>query len=201
VKLLVRLGNPGDKYRGTRHNIGFRFVDMLADHAGLKFAPSARFKAHTAAWEAGGDKVLLVKPQTWMNNSGEAIAPLARYYKVQVQDIIVAYDDLDLPAGKVRIRHGGGHGGHNGLKSIHSHLGSGDYIRIKFGIGRPDHGDVTAWVLGRADAGDRALEDAAMGCTLPETETILEGRLPEAANRIHLCMKRKTEPDQAKETS
>jgi peptidyl-tRNA hydrolase, PTH1 family len=193
MQLLVGLGNPGDNYRDTRHNVGFRLLDRLAESKGLRFSAAPRFKAETANWETDGGRVLLVKPQTFMNNSGEAVAPLVHYYKVPVQDVFVVYDDLDLPAGKTRLRHGGGHGGHNGLRSLHQHLGSDAYARIKIGIGRPPAGgEVTPWVLGRAAAEDRQREQAAIAAIVDELPTILAGELARAANRIHLALEPKT---------
>jgi len=188
MKLLVGLGNPGSKYAGTRHNIGFRFLDLLAKSEGLRFAAAPRFRAETASWESGSGRVLLVKPQTFMNNSGEAVGALARFYQVEEQDMIVVYDDLDLPCGKLRIKQGGGHGGHNGLRSIHAHLPTADYVRVKIGIGRPPHGDITAWVLGRADEGDRADEARIFAALLGELEPLLTGQTDTAANRIHLAL-------------
>ncbi len=188
MKLLVGLGNPGNKYKETRHNIGFRFLDLLAKSEGLRFAAAPRFHAETASWESANGRILLVKPQTFMNHSGEAVGALARYYQVAEQDIIVVYDDLDLPAGKLRIKTGGGHGGHNGLRSIHAHLPTTDYIRVKIGIGRPPHGDITAWVLGRADEGDRADEARIFTALIGEINALLSGQTDTAANRIHLAL-------------
>jgi len=191
MKLLVGLGNPGSKYAATRHNIGFRFLDMLAKSEGLRFVAAPRFRAETATWESRAGRILLVKPQTFMNNSGEAVGALARFYQVDEQDIIVVYDDLDLPVGKLRIKTGGGHGGHNGLRSIHAHLPTADYVRVKIGIGRPPHGDITAWVLGRADEGDRADEARIFAALLDEVDTLLAGQTDTAANRIHLALQTK----------
>lgn len=188
MKLLIGLGNPGKKYEETRHNIGFRFLDLLAKSEGLRFAAAPRFAAETVEWNSADEKILLVKPQTFMNNSGEAAGKLARYYHVETQDIFVVYDDLELPAGKPRIKTGGGHGGHNGLKSLNQHLPNPDYTRIKIGIGRPEHGEVTPWVLGRADAGDRAGEARVFDALLPEILTILSGDSASASNRIHQAL-------------
>ncbi len=187
MKLLVGLGNPGNKYEQTRHNIGFRFLDLLARHEGLRFDAAPRFHAEKVTWETATGRVLLIKPQTFMNHSGDAVAALARYYQVEEQDIVVVYDDLDLPSGKLRIKKGGGHGGHNGLRSINTHLPSADYVRIKIGIGRPAHGDVSAWVLGKAEEGDRADESRIFDALLKEVNTILAGETDKAANRIHLA--------------
>ena len=186
MQLLVGLGNPGNQYQDTRHNIGFRFLDVLAKQEGLRFVAAPRFRAECAEWKANGEKVMLVKPQTFMNNSGEAVGQLARYYQVATSDIFVIFDDLDLPAGKIRIRHEGGHGGHNGLKSLNQHLDGRNYTRIKVGIGRPPSGDVSPWVLGRADERDRASETIVFDALLPEIDTILDGEAHKAANRIHL---------------
>ena len=187
MQLLVGLGNPGDKYRNTRHNIGFRCVDAIAKNQGLRFAAAPRFRAEIAEWNRAGGKVLLVKPQTFMNNSGESVGPLARYYHVETRDIFVCYDDLDLPAGRFRLKTGGGHGGHNGLKSLNNHLPDSDYRRIKFGIGRPPAGmDVTAWVLGKSTADEQAREERIFDALLRETDTLLAGDLALASNHIHL---------------
>lgn len=188
MKLLVGLGNPGKKYEETRHNIGFRFLDLLARSEGLRFAAAPRFAAETVEWDTAEEKILLVKPQTFMNNSGEAIGKLARYYHVETQDIFVVYDDLELPAGKPRIKTGGGHGGHNGLKSLNQHLPNPDYTRVKIGIGRPTIGEVTPWVLGKADEGDRADEARVFDALLSEISTILSGDLANASNRIHQAL-------------
>jgi len=188
VKLLVGLGNPGKRYEKTRHNIGFRFLDLLARSEGLRFAAAPRFAAETAEWDAADNKILLVKPQTFMNNSGEAVGKIARFYHIETQDIFVIYDDLELPAGKPRIKTGGGHGGHNGLKSLNQHLPNPDYHRIRIGIGRPPHGEVTPWVLGTAGEGDRADEVRVLDAILAEIRTILSGNSAAASNRIHLAL-------------
>ncbi len=183
--MLVGLGNPGTKYEKTRHNIGFRFLDKLAKLEGLSFGSAPRFCAQTAAWTLDGDKVMLVKPQTFMNNSGEAVAPLAKYYDIDPTDITVVYDDLDLLSGKLRLKSGGGHGGHNGLRSLNLHLPTTDYTRIKVGIGRPPSGDITPWVLGGADEGDRADEYRIFDALLPHIPLLLSGERDKAANKIH----------------
>jgi len=185
MKMLVGLGNPGSKYEKTRHNIGFRFLDLLAKFEGLSFGSAPRFRAETATCTINDEKVLLVKPQTFMNNSGESIAPLAKYYDIEPADITVVYDDLDLPSGKLRIKSGGGHGGHNGLRSLNQHLPNVDYTRVKIGIGRPPSGDITPWVLGGADEGDRADELRIFDALLPHIPLLLAGERDKAANKIH----------------
>jgi len=186
MKILVGLGNPGLKYEETRHNVGFRFLDQLARSEGLRFSAAPRFRAETAVWNRSEEKVLLVKPHTFMNESGESVAPLARYYDVEPKDVMVIYDDLDLPSGKLRIKMGGGHGGHNGLRSLNQHMDSPEYMRIKIGIGRPPHGHVVDWVLGRACEADRADEARVFHVLEEELATIFAGKADTAANRMHL---------------
>jgi len=183
--MLVGLGNPGSKYERTRHNIGFRFLDVFAKSRGLSFGSAPRFCAETCTLTLDNEKVILVKPQTFMNNSGEAVSQLAKYYDIEPSDITVVYDDLDLPSGKIRIKTGGGHGGHNGLRSLNQHLPNADYTRVKVGIGRPPSGDITPWVLGGADEGDRADELRIFDALLPQTPLLLTGARDTAANKVH----------------
>ncbi len=185
MKMLVGLGNPGAKYEKTRHNIGFRFLDLFAKSEGLSFSSAPRFCAETCTFTLNGEKILLVKPQTFMNNSGEAVSQLARYYDIETRDITVVYDDLDLPSGKIRIKAGGGHGGHNGLRSLNQHLPDSGYTRVKIGIGRPPGGDITPWVLGGADEGDRGDELRIFDALLPQTPLLLSGDRDKAANKVH----------------
>ena len=138
--LVVGLGNPGAKYESTRHNMGFLVADKLAQNEKLKFN-KLRFKAWTATWEVGGEKVLLMKPQTYMNLSGEAVGQAARFYKIPADHVLVISDDISLPAGKLRIRAGGSAGGHNGLKNIIQHLGTDRFPRIKVGVGSPQQAE------------------------------------------------------------
>ncbi|MFN3970168.1 MAG: aminoacyl-tRNA hydrolase [Gemmobacter sp.] len=142
MKLLVGLGNPGAKYAGNRHNIGFMAVDRIAaDHG---FAPWRRaFKGHVAEGRLGEVKVALLKPDTFMNLSGEAVGEAMRFWKLTPADITVFHDELDLAPGKLRVKQGGGHAGHNGLRSIHAHIGEA-YGRVRMGIGHPGHKDAVA---------------------------------------------------------
>ena len=191
MQLLVGLGNPGSKYKNTRHNIGFRFIDMLAQEQGLCFATPPRFHAEIAEWKRGSRKVLLIRPRTFMNNSGESIGPLARYYGVLTEDIFVIYDDLDLVAGKFRLKTGGSHGGHNGLRSLNQHLPDNNYHRLKLGIGRPSHNmDATTWVLGKATATERQQEERIFNALMKELPLVLNGDLALASNRMHLTLQR-----------
>ena len=147
--LAVFLGNPGPKYAGTRHNAGFLAADALAKDKGLA-VNRLRFRALTARWDAEGMGVLLMKPQTYMNESGQAVDQAARFYKIPPEHILVVSDDIHLPCGRLRIREKGSAGGHNGLKSVIAHLGSEDFPRIRIGVGAPPHGggEQIDWVLG-----------------------------------------------------
>jgi peptidyl-tRNA hydrolase, PTH1 family len=153
--LLVGLGNPGARYARQRHNIGFLAVEAVA--RSHDFAPwRTRFSSLVSEGQLGTARVLLQKPQTYMNLSGQAVAAAARFYKLPHQQVVVCHDELDLAAGKVRIKTGGGVAGHNGLRSIAEHLGSREFRRVRFGIGHPGHkGLVTGHVLGDFDAVDR----------------------------------------------
>ena len=137
MKLIVGLGNPGTKYEKTRHNIGFIIIDALAEQWGIKLNQS-KYNGLYGAGTVAGEKVVLLKPLTYMNLSGEAIAPLAKFYKIGLEDIAIIYDDLDLPRGKIRLRQKGSAGGHNGMKSAIQHLGGDGFNRIRVGIGRPE---------------------------------------------------------------
>lgn len=137
MKLIVGLGNPGNQYQKTRHNIGFRICDTLAERLGTSFS-SSQFKGETAQGRLGSEKIILLKPQTFMNLSGESVGPCAQFYKMNLSDIICVYDDLDLPFAKLRLARSGSAGGHNGIKSLIQHLGTKDFHRLRFGIGRPE---------------------------------------------------------------
>ncbi len=146
--LIVGLGNPGRKYAQTRHNAGFMLVDRLAERLGLRFR-RMQFKALITDGRFQGRKIILAKPQTYMNLSGQAVRPLVRFYQIPAANLLVAYDDLDLPLGALRLRPKGGHGGHKGMRSIIEHLGTQEFPRLRLGIGRPP---------GRMDAADYVLQ-------------------------------------------
>ncbi|MBA3826919.1 MAG: aminoacyl-tRNA hydrolase [Ktedonobacterales bacterium] len=156
MKLIVGLGNPGERYTQTRHNAGFRVVDELAERLGWRWAAS-RERALVTEGVTAGQKLLLIKPTTYMNDSGRAVAPLLRFYKLTLADLLVICDDLDLPVGRVRLRERGSPGGQNGLGSVITHLGSPDFARLRVGIGRPANGrmSIIDYVLGIPPAEDR----------------------------------------------
>ena len=157
MKLIIGLGNPGSQYEPTRHNVGFRVVDRLVAQQG--WAWERRGRAMLANGTIGSEKVVLIKPLTYMNNSGEAVGELVRWYKVQPEDVLVVYDELDLPVGKVRLRSDGSAGGHNGLGSIIQHLRTNKFPRLRVGIGRPSNNRMEAvdYVLG-VPGGDERIE-------------------------------------------
>ncbi|AAP07154.1 Peptidyl-tRNA hydrolase [Bacillus cereus ATCC 14579] len=169
MKLIVGLGNPGREYELTRHNIGFMAIDELAKRWNISLNEQ-KFKGVFGAGFVNGEKVILLKPLTYMNLSGESIRPLMDYYKIDVEDFVVMYDDLDIPVGKLRLRMKGSAGGHNGVKSTISHLGTQEFQRIRMGIDRPKNGmKVVDYVLGRFTSEEipdvnHSIEKAADAC-------------------------------------
>lgn len=160
VKLVVGLGNPGEKYAGTRHNIGFDCIDYCAKEMYLELN-EAKFKGVFGKGMVSGEKVILLKPLTFMNLSGESVRPLMDYYDIKIEDLVVIYDDMDLPTGKIRLRQKGSAGGHNGIKSLIAHLGTQEFNRIRVGVDRPQNGEsVINHVLGtyRPDERDAVSE-------------------------------------------
>jgi len=143
IRLIVGLGNPGNQYEKTRHNIGQMLLDWLPYSARW----TNKYKSEFASVRVGDEQIALLKPQTYMNLSGEAVAPCAAFFKLKPEEILVVHDELDLPYGQVAFKAGGGTAGHNGLKSIVQQLGSNQFYRLRMGIGRPEHGDVSSWVL------------------------------------------------------
>jgi len=148
TKLIVGLGNPGSKYQWTRHNAGFMVLDRLADIAGISVARK-KFSGFYGEGDWQGDHLLLLKPLTFMNLSGRSVVEALRFHKLHLKDVVVIHDDLDIPFGKVKFKEGGGHAGHNGLRSLVAELGSGEFTRVRVGIGRPSRGDVVDYVLNR----------------------------------------------------
>jgi peptidyl-tRNA hydrolase, PTH1 family len=170
MKIVVGLGNPGAKYRGTRHNVGYAVIDSLAAASGVgRFLE--RFQADVAEWTLGAEKVLLVKPLTFMNLSGRSVRQLIDFYQLPLLDLLVVCDDVNLPLGKLRFRARGTHGGHNGLRDIQSHLGTTEYARLRIGVDAPGHEDMVNHVLGRFKPGER---------------DVVEGAVAEAAQAVEL---------------
>ena len=184
--LVVGLGNPGSKYESTRHNMGFLAVDLLAQQEKFTFN-KLRFKAWTATTELGGEKVLVMKPQTYMNLSGESVGEAARFYKVPPEHVLVISDDISIGTGKLRIRPNGSAGGHNGLKSIIQHLGTDQFPRIRVGVGEKPHPDydLADWVLGKFVGEDKKAIDAAVKKAADAIECILKDGMDKGMNRYN----------------
>lgn len=160
TKLIVGLGNPGEKYIHTKHNIGFDVLDKLAEQLNIDFRRDKTFISDLASTFVNGEKIILVKPVTFMNDSGKAVKPILAYNGLDISDLTVVYDDLDMTVGKLRLRQKGSAGGHNGIKSISQHLNSQQFNRIKVGIGRPKNGmSVVSHVLGRFDKADKEIAE------------------------------------------
>ena len=185
MKIFAGLGNPGREYAQTKHNVGFMLLDALAAKLGIA-SWREDFESLIATTNIGGEKILLVKPQTYMNESGRAIAPLMNYYKVDIADLTVAYDDMDLPAGSIRIRKQGSSGGHNGMKSIIAHLGTEKVARIRIGVGRPAVGwTVINHVLAPFSAEDAQKVGEALEQLVPASLCLMEDGVDLAMNRYN----------------
>ena len=184
--ILVCLGNYGQKYENTRHNIGFMAADRLVEKRDLK-CNRLRFRALTEVIDFGGARVLLMKPQTYMNLSGEAVGEAARFYKIPADHVVVISDDISLPLGKVRVRGSGSAGGHNGLKNIIAHLGTDAFPRVKVGVGAPENPeyDVIDWVIGNFSAQEKKIIDDALDRALAAAECIIEKSVTEAQNKYN----------------
>lgn len=187
IKLVVGLGNPGSEYTHTRHNAGYWFVDMLAREFGSGFKSENRFLGQVCSVAVVDLACRLLKPTTFMNRSGQSVAALCAYFRIDPSEILVAHDELDLPAGGIRLRQGGGgHAGHNGLRDIMSALGSRDFARLRIGIGRPeDQRRVVDYVLTRPSTADRELIEKALHVAVESALDILSGNFQRAMNRLH----------------
>jgi PTH1 family peptidyl-tRNA hydrolase len=184
--LIVGLGNPGREYETTRHNVGFRWVDELVRLQNLSFKSETKFHGMAARGQLHGHEMLLLKPQTFMNVSGRAVGALAQFYKIEPAEILVVHDELDLQPGVARLKMGGGHGGHNGLKDIIAHLGSKDFWRLRLGIGHPGEGaDVAGYVLNDPRREECDLIDAAMQRALDIAHLVIEGKTEAAMLKLH----------------
>lgn len=185
MHIIVGLGNPTKKYEGTRHNVGFETIDRIAAENGIA-VESSKHKALCGTGFINGEKVILAKPQTFMNLSGESVRELADYFKVDSEDIIVIYDDTSLDVGQLRIREKGSAGGHNGIKSIIAHLGTQTFPRIKVGVGeKPQGWDLADYVLSRYNAEDRKLIDAAQKDAADAVKLMVSGETSAAMNRFN----------------
>lgn len=186
LRLIVGLGNPGAEYLRTRHNAGFWFVDALAQDAGGVFRSNGKLHGQACQVRIDGAPVWLLKPSTFMNKSGIAVASALRYYKIEPDECLVAHDDLDLSPGVARLKYDGGHGGQNGMRDIIRHLGHGRFHRLRLGIGHPGNRDgVLSWVLGRPSATDEDAMLDAIARALNVLPLATAGDFNEAMKRLH----------------
>ncbi len=185
LRLLVGLGNPGPRYADTRHNAGFWYVDAVARRHGGQFRPEARFSAEVARVRIEGHDLWLLKPQSYMNRSGLPVRQFLQFYKLAPGQMLVAHDELDLPPGSVRLKQGGGHGGHNGLRDLFAHVGR-DFWRLRIGIGHPgQRGEVVDYVLHRPARDEQQAIERAIDAALEVTPLLVAGRFPIAMNHLH----------------
>lgn len=186
MKLVVGLGNPGSRYAATRHNIGFAVVDTLAKRWGTEAsAYDKRFEGQLGEAQRGNERVFLLKPLTYMNLSGRSVAAFVRYYKLSLTDLLVTYDELDLPLGRIRVRSGGSAGGHKGMADIIRHLGSDQVTRIRVGIDKVHPSATVDYVLGRFDEDEREAAEHAIGMAADAAECWVHDGITVAMNRYN----------------
>lgn len=193
IALVVGLGNPGPEYSRTRHNVGYWFVERLAARARVSFCREPKFHGEVCKWADAGRECWLLKPLTYMNLSGDSVAALSRFYRILPEQILVVHDELDLPPGTVRLKKGGGAGGHKGLTDTMEKLSSREFHRLRIGIGHPGARElVTPYVLGRASPEDECLIEASIDAALPELPRLIDGEFDKVMNHLN---RRKPPPD------
>ena len=185
IQLIIGLGNPGDKYSKTRHNAGFWFIDALGDKYGASFKSESKFSGEVAKITIDDNSIWLLKPSTFMNRSGIAAHQISKFYKIPANNILVAYDELDLPIGTARIKQAGGHGGHNGLRDLHAQI-TKEYLRLRLGIGHPgDSKKVADYVLSRPKQNDEIEINNAIDRSLEVIPDVISGNIQKAMNNLH----------------
>ena len=186
IKLIAGLGNPGGEYEKTRHNVGFWFIDRLASQHNLTLKNDSKFLGEVAKLSFSSENIWLIKPMTFMNRSGQSIARLAQFYKIKPDQIIVVHDELDLSPGVVKLKKGGGHGGHNGLRDSIAQLGSKDFYRLRLGIGHPGSKEkVVGFVPGKTPESEKSLIESAIDKAMDSMDLILQGDIQKAMNQLH----------------
>ncbi len=192
LKLIVGLGNPGPEYLMTRHNAGFWFVDALANKFSLSFSPDKKFQAEVCRYQSGSIDCWLCKPQTYMNDSGAAVQALMNYYKLSIDQVMVVHDEIDLMPGTTRLKKGGGHGGHNGLRDIIQRTGSSEFLRLRIGVGHPGSKDkVVPYVLGRAGADEENQIIDSFSLALEKSDQFFQDNL----NKLMTDLNKKKKPE------
>lgn len=196
IKLFVGLGNPGPEYAATRHNAGFWWIDELARRLNANLVLERAYKGRVARASVAGQSVWLLQPQTFMNLSGQSVAALARFFKIAPAEILVAHDELDLPAGEAKLKFGGGHAGHNGLRDIHAQLGTADYWRLRLGIGHPGaRHEVVGWVLKKPPLDEQIAIEQAIDRAAAAFELLAAGDMNAATQRIHTSKPPRPKPE------
>ena len=186
IQLIAGLGNPGAKYSETRHNAGFWFVDALVRQHGVVLASEKRFHGEVAKVDIGGNGIWLLKPATFMNRSGQSLRSLVEFYRLQPENVLVAHDEIDLEPGTVRLKSGGGHGGHNGLRDIIAQLGGRDFQRLRFGVGHPGYRDqVVDYVLHRPGKDEQQAIENSIDDALKVMPKIAAGEWEKAMHELH----------------
>ena len=195
IRLFVGLGNPGPEYEDTRHNAGFWYIDDLARKLGVSLQPDRAYHGLVARANTAQGPVWLLQPQTYMNLSGKSVSALARFFKINPDEILVVHDELDLLPGQVKLKKGGGHGGHNGLRDIHAQLGTPDYWRLRLGIGHPGvKHEVANYVLRKPPQSEREAVFKCIDLALTATEPMLQGDLSKAVALVHAQPQRPKPP-------
>jgi PTH1 family peptidyl-tRNA hydrolase len=195
IKLIVGLGNPGPEYEATRHNAGFWWVDEAARLLGARLVAERPYFGLVARVNRPAGPLWLLQPQTYMNLSGKSVAALARFFKIAPAEILVVHDELDLDAGQLKLKHGGGHGGHNGLRDIHAQLGSPDYWRLRLGIGHPGvKAEVVDYVLRKPPSDQRSAIEKAIADSAAHLELLVDGPMDRAVMKLHAKPERPKPP-------
>ena len=195
IKLFVGLGNPGPEYESTRHNAGFWWIDAMAEALKINLAMDKSYYGQVGRTSINGQPVWLLKPQTFMNLSGKSVAALARFFKIEPQEILVAHDELDIAPGEAKLKLGGSHAGHNGLRDIHAQLGTPDYWRLKLGVGHPGiKSEVIHWVLKKPSLDHRIAIDQSMARALTALPNIIAGEMDKATMLVHTSKPARPKP-------
>ena len=186
IKLFVGLGNPGPEYEATRHNAGFWWLDAVARELKANLSMDKGYHGLVARTTVRGQTVWLLEPQTWMNESGKSVAALARFFKIAPEEILVAHDELDIEPGQLKLKFGGSHAGHNGLRDIHARLGTGDYWRLRIGVGHPGvKSEVVGWVLKKPSPDHRTAIEDSIARSIQALPDLLAGEMERATMLIH----------------
>lgn len=185
ISLIVGLGNPGNEYAQTRHNAGFWYIERLAQRYNIALKNDSKYNAISGRGNIEGQDVRLLLPLTYMNRSGQSVVPFAKFYQIPTPNILIAHDELDMNPGVIRLKDGGGHGGHNGLKDIVPHIGA-NFLRLRIGIGHPGNKEqVSGHVLGKAPSSEQGLMDQAIDHALDQTKALITGQTAQAMNAIN----------------